>query len=111
MGMADVAAQFMADRRKEVRIETWGHMAPEKGVTYPIQFVAAVGYFNEDVLNPVLLSIAVEGPWYGPWFYDSVREFLSNRLGNDKNEGKLFRFVGHWRNYKFVGKIKEITRL
>lgn len=107
MGLADVAAQIDADRRREVRIETWGHMAPEKGKKYYIQMTAAVGYFNDDIMNPVLLTCGPEnGPWYGPWFYDAVREFLSERLGKDENSGKVFSFTGHWRNYRFVGKWK-----
>lgn len=109
MGLADVAAQLDADRRSQVRIETWGHLAPQKGIKYPIQFVAAVGYFSNDALNPVLLTCGPEdGPWYGPWFYDAVREFLSERLGSEENSGKLFSFEGHWRNYRFVGKFKKV---
>lgn len=109
MGLADIAAQVNADYANEVKINTWGHLAPEKGKTYPIQMTAAVGYFNDDTLNPILLTCGPEdGPWYGPWFYDSVREFLSDRLGKDQNSGKLFAFTGHWRNYRFVGKFKKI---
>ena len=107
MGLADVAALLEQDQRRAVRIDTWGHLAPIKNVKYPIEMTAAVGYF--DALNPILLTcIPVDGPWDGPWFYDSINEFLSKRLGQEKNEGKIFRFVGHWRNYKFVGKFTQL---
>ena len=110
MGMQHVVAQYEQDRYEEVKIDTWGHLAPQKGVTYPITFTAAVGWFSEDILNPILLSCGpADGPWYGPWFYESVREFISDRLGKEENEGKIFRFVGHWRNYQFVGTFKQVT--
>ena len=109
MGLADVAALIQNDQRQRVMQDTWGHLAPEKGKKYPIEFTAAVGYFSEDTLNPILLSCGPEdGPWYGPWFYEAVQEFLSDHLGEDENSGKIFRFVGHWRNYKFVGKFRQI---
>lgn len=109
MGLANVAAQYIADRKQEIKIETWGHLAPHKNTKYPIQLIAVVGYFNEDVLNPVVLRVENDGPWYSPWFYESVREFLSERIGKEANEGKLFRFEGHWRNYRFIGKFREIA--
>jgi hypothetical protein len=114
MGMADVVALIAQDQYEAVKIETWGHLAPAKNVAYPVEFVAAVGWFSDDISNPILLSCKSmalgeeEGPFYGPWFYDSVREFISERLGKDKNEGRIFRFTGHWRNYKFVGKFKQL---
>lgn len=104
MGMADIAAQMNAEYAYGVSVATWGHLAPEKGVKYPIEFTVCVGFFSDDVLNPTLLACSEDGPWYGPWFYDAVREFVSHRIGKDENSGKVFRFRGHWRNYKFVGK-------
>lgn len=109
MGLADVAALLQADQAAAVRADTWGHLAPKKGEKYPVEMVVAVGFFSEDVRNPVLLSCGpVDGPWDGPWFYDSVRDFISESLGKDENESKIFRFVGHWRNYKFVGKFTQL---
>ena len=108
MSLAHACALIENDRRQEVKVDTWGHLAPQKGVKYPIEFVAVVGYFSENILNPVLLSCGPEnGPWYSPWFYDSVNGFLSDRIGKNENEGKIFRFTGHWRNYKFVGKFRR----
>lgn len=105
--MADVAALLEGDRRKQVRIETWGHLAPRKGIKYPLEMVIAVGYF--DCLNPIVLHCkASDDIDCGPWFYDSVNEFISEKVGSDANSGKLFRFVGYWRNYKFVGKFRQI---
>jgi hypothetical protein len=110
MGLRDVTSLIEQDQREAVKIDTWGHLAPHRNVRYPIEFTAAVGWFADDISNPILLSCGPkEGPWYGPWFYDSVREFLSEKIGKDENEGKIFRFVGHWRNYRFVGKFKEIV--
>lgn len=110
MGMADVRALIAQDNYEAVKVYTWGHLAPQKGIKYPIEFTAAVGWFADDISNPILLSCGpADGPWYGPWFYDSVREFISEHIGKDENEGKLFRFAGYWRNYKFVGKFKRIA--
>lgn len=110
MSLADVAALLYADQMAVVKADTWGHMAPLKGIVYPIEMVAVVGYFSEDILNPVLLSCGpTDGPWDGPWFCDSVREFLSDKIGKDANAGKIFRFVGHWRNYRFVGKFTQVN--
>lgn len=110
MGMADVCALIAQDQYEAVKVDTWGHLAPQKGIKYPIEFTAAVGWFADDISNPILLSCGpADGPWYGPWFYDSVREFISEHIGKDENEGKLFRFAGYWRNYKFVGKFKRIA--
>lgn len=105
--MADAAARYMVDRRAEVKIETWGHLAPKKGTKYPLRLIVAVPYF--DSLNPVVLRCEItEEADCGPWFYDSVHEFISERLGSDENSGKLFEFNGHWRNYKFIGKFREL---
>ena len=110
MGMPDSVAQYRADRHREVKIDTWGHLAPREGTKYPLRLVVAVPYF--DSLNPVVLRCEVtEEADYGPWFYDSVHDFISEKVGDDKNSGKLYEFKGHWRNYKFVGKFRELKEV
>lgn len=107
MGLEHVAATLQADAMYAVKVDTWGHLAPEKNKKYPIQLTAAVGYFSDSYLNPILLTCSEDGPWHGPWFYDSINEFLSESIGEEDNSGKVFSFVGHWRNYRFIGKWKE----
>lgn len=107
MGMQHAIDQYLADRYQEVKIDTWGHLAPKKGATYPLTMVVAVGHF--DALNPIVLTCDIsDDADCGPWFFDSVNEFISARVGKDENSGKLFEFKGHWRNYRFVGRFREL---
>jgi hypothetical protein len=108
MSLADIALEVNADQARRVMVDTWGHLAPSKGKTYPLNMVVAVGHF--DALNPIVLTCTIaDEADCGPWFFNAVNTFISDRLGRDENSGKLFRFVGHWRNYRFVGKFQEIS--
>ncbi len=108
MGMADAAALIAQDQYQAVKVDTWGHLAPKKGRRYPLRMIVAVGHF--DCLNPIVLRCDIaDDAGCGPWFYDSINEFISESVGSDENSGKLFEFNGHWRNYRFVGKFKVMS--
>jgi hypothetical protein len=106
-------APVEAANREAVKQETWGHLAPTRNQKYVGHFIFAVGCFGDDPLNPIVLKCEFEGLNESPWFFDCLNDYLMEKWGTGHNEeyknaGKVFRFDGHFRNYKFVGKVREM---
>lgn len=106
MSLWDAFAPAEARDRERVTEDTWGHLAPEKNKKYEGRIVFAVGCLGIDDLNPTALVCKFDGLDSSPWFYDCLQEWLQNQ----KTEaGCTYEFKGHFRNYKFVGKVKKIA--
>jgi hypothetical protein len=88
-------------QREQVLQDTWGHLAPLKNKSYAGTIVFAVGCFGNDPLNPIALYCEFKGLEISPWFFDCMSEFLSKE---NTEEGCVYKFVGKFRNYKFIGK-------
>jgi hypothetical protein len=99
-----------APYREAVKVETWGHLAPKKNRTYKGRVVFGIGVFGDDELNPCVLVSEFKGLDSSPWFYDCLTEFLSDlqckKPRTDRDNGKVFEWVGTFRNYEMNGKIR-----
>lgn len=105
MSFASTMAKISAEQAELVTQETFGHLAPQKGKTYKGHIIFAVGCFGSDDINPTPLECEFEGLDSSPWFFEAMNDFLRDL----KTEaGKVYRFDGRVRNYKFRGKVREL---
>lgn len=109
MGLRDVAPLIEYDMRKRVVEETWGHLAPEKGVTYTGFITYAVGCYDSGDLNPTPLAVNLGKLSSSPWSYDAINEWLSDLPREYRKEGCVYRWDGSFLNYKLTGRITLIT--
>lgn len=121
MGLEHVAPSIEAHNTELVMRDTWGHLAPQKNVTYPGYFTMAIGIYDSGELNPTILECNFGDLANSPWFYEAIHEFTSGPLrekygSKAKDEpyprwtcGHIYRFDGHFRNYKFVGKLRRLV--
>lgn len=128
MSLAHVFAQIDYERRVEMRIMTWGHLAPKKNKTYRGRIVYAVGCFGSDNLNPTVIESDFGDLSSSPWFYDAIQELIgggdapktkknpfstydgsSYMLGGLINkQGCVYEWTGTMRNYQFTGQRRLI---
>lgn len=112
--------------RCDVLEDTWGHLAPKRNIIYRGKITFALGCYDSGHLNPTILDATLVSRKYGelsdsPWFYDAVNDFLSDSICDhtvwDKEEngwkrklhvGNVYQFEGYFRNYEFVGTIKNV---
>jgi hypothetical protein len=101
MSLAQIAAEINEHYRQEVYKETWGHLAPEKDVTYTFRIVYAVECYNSQGIV-VLKSEYDNDLDSSPWLFDAENDFLydlSNKLGDQ--EGVIYEVNGTMTNYVF----------
>lgn len=96
--MSLVWASIDAHYANIVAQETWGHLAPEKNVTYPVRCVYAVGCYGNDNLNPMPITADFGNLPDSPWSYDALIEFLQSQ---QNEEGKVYEVAGTFKNYRF----------
>jgi len=108
--MAEIFAPVEARYRAAVLAETWGHLAPKMNVKYHGHVLWALGCCGNDELNPTVLGweltsrkgLELES---SPWFFDYLIEFLQKQ---GREPGTVWRFDGWFRNYEFVGTIRQV---
>lgn len=105
MSFASACIEWQAAQHSQALIETWGHLAPKRNRTYKGHIVFALGCFGNDGLNPTALECEFDGLDSSPWFYEAMCDFLHSTKGE---EGNVYRFDGHFRNYKFVGNLRQL---
>ncbi len=105
MPWIDAFAPAEARYREQVLESTWGHLAPEKNHKYPGRIVFAVGIYDSDDLNPTIIVCNFEGLHDSPWLYEALQDFVQ---GKKYDPGCVYEWTGHFRNHKFVGKVRKI---
>lgn len=99
--------------KAEIDAATWGHLAPKKNISYKGVIRFAVGIYGSDDLNPTVIQAELKGKKdelsSSPWFYNALNDMLSELACEDKVEaGKVYEWVGTFRNYEFIGTIREM---
>ena len=110
MSMPDVFAPAESRYRSELLADTWGHLAPRRNAKYKGHIRWALGLFGSERLNPTVLSYRLESKTAGeldasPWFYEAVIDFLQQQ---SEEAGTIWVFTGYFKNYEFVGDIRQI---
>jgi len=103
--IADAFAKPEADYKSKVMEHTWGHLAPKRNKIYPCRIVFAVGIFGDDALNPTAIHCHTPGLESSPWFFDAMMDFMQD---THPTEGKVYEFIGTFKNYRFSGNIKIV---
>lgn len=106
--MSPIFATHEAIAKAQVEADTWGHLAPQPRVPYPVRLVVAVGVFADDGFAVVVCDTGdMEA---NPWFYDDLHEWLD---GHDLEGGSLHEFQGTYTKFKngkhrFAGSLVEV---
>jgi hypothetical protein len=79
---------------------TWGHLAPKKNRTYPGSMLFARSAYGECSL----IRADFKGLNDSPWLFQVMNDFAEE---NAKEDGAIYRFIGHFRNYEFVGAVNK----
>lgn len=78
----------------------------EKNRTYHGRIIFAIGCYESGELNPTPLVCELEGLDDSPWFYDTLRDWLSDLPEKFRETGWVYEWTGSFRNYKFEGNLK-----
>ena len=112
--MADIFAPIQAVYKERVMRDTWGHLAPKRGVIYKGWILLGTNAFGS--MNPELLDAEfeddTEAMGSSPWSYDHINEYLHKR-SKQFSPGCVYLFTGTYRTYhngahSFSGKFKKI---
>ena len=95
-------APIQAERRRQIAISTWGHLAPRKNKKYDGEMVFALTEYGDYAL----ISARWSGLPDSPWLFDAMMEFVARNAAD--REGVVLRFSGFFRNYQFVGTVTEV---
>jgi hypothetical protein len=102
MPWIDAMAPAIAEQAAQIRVETWGHLAPGKKRTYQGWMV-----WTHSAYGDLLL---IDSEWDGlkdsPWLFTAMQGFWEQR---ETEPGTVYRFDGTFRNYKFKGSVKQIS--
>lgn len=93
--------------KKEVMVETWGHLAPKSNEKYPGAIIFVHGIYGD---MAVITSDFRNLP-ESPWFFEDQREFVMSR---NTKAGNIYRFDGTYikfknGNFRFTGKTKRVV--
>lgn len=116
MAWIDAMGPALAEQKRRVMAETWGHLAPKKNKAYRGRFVYAVGVFGSDDLNPMPIFCEFSDLESSPWFYDALGDFIEILRGSELDEegikhgkpGCVYEWTGTFRNYSWCGKIRQV---
>jgi len=118
--MDAVWAPIVAEQREQVLAATWGHLAPRRNAVYRGRILWTVGIWDSGDLNPTVIYCELKSKTVGaldssPWFYRAINSWLSkpqcdadHREDAPYKEGCVYEFSGYFRNYRFVGEIREV---
>lgn len=71
MSLKDIADQVMADRKKFILSQTWGHLFPDDGAAIKGNVIMAYTVYGDIVA--IQDNMPVDG---SPWWYASLQEFM-----------------------------------
>lgn len=102
MPWTDAFAPIEKENKRIVMENTWGHLAPQKNKTY-LGFITFC-WASDGTLCPI--DYDFDGLEGSPWLYDAIIDFIKE---NAKEQGKVYRFDGTIKNYKFKGEVTRLT--
>lgn len=107
--MAWIDAMLPAEQwhRENVMRETWGHLAPKRNKSYRGFITFAIGCYDSGELNPTVLACELDELEDSPWLYDELNDWLQS-TSDQYQVGCVYRFVGKFRNYQFVGETVKV---
>lgn len=93
---------------ERVQQDTWGHLAPQKNITYKGEIlISNSGYGNNGIQ---IVDMNWKNVRDNPWMYDTINEFLwENRKYIE--EGSICKANITMRNYRYWIKITETIKL
>ena len=105
---AETFAPINAANRQAVFANTWGHLAPEKNVSYKGKILFCnSGYTNTSV---ALIDSYFENLSDSPWLYDAINDYIYEQ-SKELPEGAVYVIHATLRNYRFYGKPKKVYSL
>jgi hypothetical protein len=108
MSLADAFAEHDARYKAQVMYDTWGHLDPRPGVTYPGEILFCYGCYRDITIIRADFD-DLDG---GPLFYALLHEFVGRKYKGEAENIYLWR--GYFRLNKtteggrFVGKVRKI---
>lgn len=105
---AKTLAEAEAPYIRAVFNSTWWHLAPRRNKTYNGRIVYAIGCYESGELNPTPITVELPGLDDSPYFYSAINEWLQDLEDEFRKPGCVYEFIGHFKNYQFVGQIRLI---
>jgi hypothetical protein len=103
--MAAAFAPIDAANREAVSQSTWGHLAPEKNVTYRGGILFCKSEYNSGTITLIASKFELDS---SPWFYDAIYEFLYSF--ENLEAGAVYKLNATFRNYRWWGTpIKQLA--
>ena len=108
--MSQLVDALSGGKYQRIMAETWGHLAPKGGTTYPCEMVFAHSEYGDIIL----ISSRIDGLEDSPWLFEDMNEYIGSRFDppNTKKYG-VFRFNGTYTKSKngkcrFCGEVTEV---
>lgn len=97
--MGEIHDAYAARKAADVMNETWGHLKPKNGVSYPGYILYTIGECGDITC----IQSNFEGLPSSPWFHDDLCEFMGD---NGEERGEVYLWRGaycHKSAKKFMG--------
>lgn len=104
---AETFAPIQAKYRQDVFVNTRGHLAPQKNVSYKGKILFCVSGYGSTGTS--LIDSQFDNLEDSPWLYDAIYEFIDNWNGLDN--GCIYKINCTFRNYRFYGTPKKVYSL
>lgn len=104
---ADTFAPIQSHYRDKVNQATFGHLAPEKNVSYKGKILFCHSGYGDT--GTALIDSEFENLQDSPWLYDAINEFLGKWEGLE--DGCVYKIDCTLRNYRFYGTPKKVYSL
>lgn len=107
--MLETLASIEAINRQNVRNETWGHMAPQKNVSYKGKVRFVLTDHSHYGCQPIILEYDfpnLQGPYIHDYLFDKVLDWKKDE---ELKTGIIYERELTFRNYRFYySKIKPV---
>lgn len=104
----DIFRQLDLDAQLQVERETFGHLAPEKGVEYTGRVVFASSCYAS--IGITVVSSSFRRLPDSPWLFSALQELGESAPKKVKIGGSIFEWHGTLKNYKFNGYFVQVLK-
>lgn len=104
---AETVTPILAHNKNAQLAETWGHLAPEKNVSYKGKILFCVSGYG--YTGTALIDSKFEKLDDSPWLYDAIDKYINDFESLD--DGCIYQIDCTFRNYRLYGKPKKVYSL
>jgi hypothetical protein len=105
--IAEIMADYNEAKKQVVLADTWGYLAPKKEKEYRIKILFSESSYGGEGTSLIDTKLG-DGLKDSPWLYDAILYRINKAM---KRKPGVYLIDGVIKNYRIVGKSKQIVKL